>query len=1041
MPHRGVGFGGRTTAARTVLLTFLIVSSTFAQSRHPVHFKRDGLVASETVRVARTFPDTLRVLALMVDFQTDTDSRTTGNGKFLLQPPTQNLIDPPPHDSSYFASKLHFLENYFRKSSNGQLIVQGDVVGSVVTLSKPMAAYSPPSGGGEDSRLADLVIESWRKADSLHPELDFSRYEAFILFHAGVGRDIDLVSILGFDPTPNDIPSLYIGLQSLRTMLNNPAYPGIPVRGGSFHITNTMIVPETQSRDLTSGGSTATLQLSINGLLASSLGSFLGLPDLFDTKTGRSAIGRFGLMDVASIFAFNGLFPPEPSAWEKARLGWLTPITINGGAQTISLPAVGHTAVGRDTVYKIPISAGEYFLVENRNRDPQSNGQRLTFIRNGVPVTVHYTRDTTGFRYNDVQGAWGSLIDVEDFDWALLGLMGEEDRTIEGGGILIWHIDERVIDAAMAANEVNANPKRRGVALKEADGADDIGQEYGLFDAGFGSELGSPYDCWFATNPSPVYKNVFDATSFPNSNSNAGARSLVRISNFSPRGPRMSAVVQIGDALTQPLPAFSRTFSRSTISHPTTSQSGVYFGAGDSVFALAANGSSKTTDPTGLLSIRGGRLGVAVLDLDAQRSIIAGVSGNSLFLIKAEDQSSDGVFDLVQTVTVQLGRNATTAPAFLHQGQRYSVMVGGEQGTLWIVDLDGTIERQIQAAQTSIVSMTQLPLTTSSNQSTFFFSTSNRLFTDGTSTVIGGEQTPWLISAGTSSPEDFVVAARRGSGDVTAFNASLDRQLFFTSLPDAVISSIAVGDIDRDGRKDIILLAGQRLYVLNQAGVSLDGFPVRLSQADSFVGAPVVVDVDGDGRFEVLTLTDRGLLIGFESNGRVKEGFPIQATAGGGASLAAFRTSGDRLGLVVTSESGEVRAMELNSSYAASRVVWSQHLRDALHTNRDPSTTPSPVQRYSTFLPRESVYNWPNPVYESSTNIRFYLESNASVTVKIFDLAGSKVTEFRVQGIGGIDNEVTWEVGDVQSGVYLAHVEAVGNGRSETAVIKIAVVK
>ncbi len=59
----------------------------------------------------------------------------------------------------------------------------------------------------------------------------------------------------------------------------------------------------------------------------------------------------------------------------------------------------------------------------------------------------------------------------------------------------------------------------------------------------------------------------------------------------------------------------------------------------------------------------------------------------------------------------------------------------------------------------------------------------------------------------------------------------------------------------------------------------------------------------------------------------------------------------------------------------------------------------------------------------------------------MFDLAGDLVTEFNGPGVGGVDNEVAWNVADVQSGIYLARIEAIGTGRSETAIVKVAVVK
>ena len=105
-------------------------------------------------------------------------------------------------------------------------------------------------------------------------------------------------------------------------------YEGIPVSDGSFKITNSMIIPETESREVETISGTFLFEITINGLMCASIGSHLGLPDLFDTETGLSAIGRFGLMDGQSIFAYLGTYPPEPSPWEKINLGWAEPVTI-----------------------------------------------------------------------------------------------------------------------------------------------------------------------------------------------------------------------------------------------------------------------------------------------------------------------------------------------------------------------------------------------------------------------------------------------------------------------------------------------------------------------------------------------------------------------------------------------------------------------------------------------------------------------------------------------------------------------------------------
>ena len=83
----------------------------------------------------------------------------------------------------------------------------------------------------------------------------------------------------------------------------------------------------------------------------------------------KVAIGRFGLMDGQSLFSYNGIFPPEPSAWEKIYLGWISPVVISSGSGIFKIPTNSKT-IQRDTsVYKVLISSKEYFLIENRNRD------------------------------------------------------------------------------------------------------------------------------------------------------------------------------------------------------------------------------------------------------------------------------------------------------------------------------------------------------------------------------------------------------------------------------------------------------------------------------------------------------------------------------------------------------------------------------------------------------------------------------------------------------------------------------------------------
>ncbi len=339
------------TLVKYFFLLLLGSNSLFAQQMsHPVMSSRDDAFLSP--RPLKSASDTIDILAVMVQFQIDDDNGTTGDGRFILTAPTDSIIDAPPHNRQYFSDHLTFVENYYRKASDGLMIVRSTIIDTIYTLPNLMAAYSPQRNE-TNVKVANLARDSWEQVDLSGRVADFSQYECFVVFHAGSGREVDLVSLLGFDPTPRDIPSLFVGLNAFQEFYGQN-FPGIVVNGGQDTITNSIVVPETENRTLPTATGDVLLELSINGLLCASVGSFLGLPDLFDTNTGRSGIGRFGLMDGQSIFSFAGLFPPEPSAWEKYWLGWIDPIVVQPGQQSITLPAVGLQSA--DSIYRVPIS-------------------------------------------------------------------------------------------------------------------------------------------------------------------------------------------------------------------------------------------------------------------------------------------------------------------------------------------------------------------------------------------------------------------------------------------------------------------------------------------------------------------------------------------------------------------------------------------------------------------------------------------------------------------------------------------------------------
>ena len=65
-------------------------------------------------------------------------------------------------------------------------------------------------------------------------------------------------------------------------------------------------------------------------------------------------------MDGAGFFAYNGLLPPEPSAWEKVFLGWETPVIISYD-ETNPIELVAGSLNEPNSIAKIELSSTGIF--------------------------------------------------------------------------------------------------------------------------------------------------------------------------------------------------------------------------------------------------------------------------------------------------------------------------------------------------------------------------------------------------------------------------------------------------------------------------------------------------------------------------------------------------------------------------------------------------------------------------------------------------------------------------------------------------------
>jgi hypothetical protein len=951
---------------------------------------------------------TLKVLAVMADFQEDRDEATFGNGKFgsiYTKDYGLSIIDPLPHNKQYFEAHLLFAKNYFAKESKGKQNISYYVLPDIITVSKTMRNYSPPSDSSNFSALADFSKEVWTKASQTYPDFNFKDYDIFLIFHAGVGRDVTLPGSVGDE---KDLPSVYLSPSALKKIFG-PGFNGFSVSNGSFDITNSMIIPETESRELASLTGSTLLEISINGLLVSSIASYLGLPDLFDTQTGKSAIGRFGLMDGQAIFAYNGLFPPAPSAWEKIYLGWAEPVTIQPGRFNINIAADLAASNDDTTILKVPINSSEYYLLENRERDVNKDGAIIKYILGGDTLTKVFPKDTSGFYSFETDSVDGVVIDVDEYDWAE-----------PGNGVLIWHIDDNIINQKIGEDQINTDKQHRGVSVVEADGIQDIGEEFQTIFGDVAIGEGEPQDLWYSTNKARFYTNRFGKDTRPSSTTTSGANSLVTISNFSDYANKMSFKVSYGDSTVKPI-LFSKlnipsnikgltsSSSENTLSFDLISDSALYNIKQDTAELITGNFSSFKT--------------ISFNHNGNEYSV--GLTRNSLNVYS----HSNG---RILNFPLPNGELASTYPV-LNFSSAYGILIGTSRGNL-IIDYLSFSDNNLIVQQDSILLFNYQPVKQITYNSAFqYISTENKIFVESGILL---ENVSGILSM--ASTED-----KSGNYDVIVLHDKNKIKVgngndFSLSSVDS-LSNFSLADLKNDGENYIIFVNKNNLEAVNLNGVEADNFPFKDPLGIGFTGIPLTADFAGDAKSEIVAYTKDGRIFAIDGGtGKVIDGFPISTGTGLAAAPVLFNYNG-KTSLAAVDKKNNFYVW--NISPAEGKLFWPEAYGSSY--NNSFVEAPENNSHINEFFPKDRAYNYPNPVYGNETNIHYYVSEDSRINIKIFDLAGDFVAELNNNDAkGGFDNETPWKVDNIQSGIYIAKVEAVGSsGKTETNIIKIAVIK
>jgi M6 family metalloprotease-like protein len=987
-----------------------------------------------------------RILAIRVDFIPDTIFTTTGDGTFDSGIPNTLLVDAIPHNRAYFEDHLRFLGNYFDEVSKGQVTVDTfDVYpqhpDSAYHLPHQMWHYNYNNNQQElNMRLAWLFRDAWLAA-SVDPSINPSDYNTFIIFHAGVGQDFNV----GFDETPHDIPSAYFAPGDLTTHLDST----IIVNGDT--ITQGLLLPECEHQQ------EVPVEIAMNGTEALLFAHSLGLPALYNTNDGSTAVGRFDLMDQGSG-NFAGMVPSRPCAWSRAYMGWETPVIITPDATLdtfyVNLTSRGGNQTNLHEIYRIDLNQDEYYLIENRAFDPDSFGYTYAWDNQGRRLRINedYTVEV-------IDGDFGVITRVDNYDFG-----------IPGAGILIWHADNSVIETKLDSNKINTDLNHRGVALVEADGAFDIGHSYGFFDAGWGTELGWSGDFFFLGNPAFLAANSslsvikFNDDTHPAARTYGGGLTGLNVDGISRADTIMFFRVNNLWAQTgfpRELAESSRRLSPSALDFDAD-------GKTDWILTVTPGGAVQAFDSLGRSlgavyesnlhgdSLKADTLLARLDSITNTPAIVTAVDGFIALIPSKEKaywvgQNTSGVTSID---TLLLGAPTRCAPMSRLEGQSW--YLGDDSGLLHIWDVSGAPlpDKQVFTSKPIL----GLCLSDTSQNSIFVLSTTDSAaLVDVAGNVIWTKKLSFIpafpsIAIFHATGNRWDLAAVGSGGEVALLDPATGayRPGFPMTVAMTVTAPPAAADFDRDGRLEVLLIGNNRLQGVANNGALMANWPLLVDPMYPQTGiesqpaiAILTNQTSGPTTLPRAIFGVSGGMVDMRDNyGRQAANFPRQTGDAVKSSPLLMQWDSDMASeLAALDENGWLYVWNLANmgSYDVHKRFWNGlangNERQGLAL-AEPALTPQDPR----LLNLAKVYPWPNPAHDIS-HIRYKMGQAGTITVRIFDAAGDLIQELKGTAQVGQEADLEWDLSGVSSGVYIGRVEAESGGATEKTFIKIAVVK
>ena len=888
--------------------------------------------------LATTFAaDTLQVFAIRVEFaeeKTD-NSLTTGTGLFDSDKTKKDAysLDPVGVRNSvpYWRKHFEFANAYFNKASNGNVVIDAHFYpkeSSAYKLKKQIIDYNRTSkmkgektAEFDDARsrdylqfIYDAVMAAHESGDSPFKEplsKNPNTKRAYMIIHAGASRLVDGGSMgtRGAD-TPGDFMDVYIdksAWQYLPDSIKNVALrkEGKKANGKEDSLVaealllkdaaidtlkSIMVTSETASQD--------GLNWGVNGIIVNQIARELGLPNTYDVVKGISRLGYYDVMDFAGYNAGNGFLPSLPAAWERAYMGW-TPVKevrpVAGKPVTVEISAAG-TGKGTEIV-KVPLSASEYLLIENRQRSWNKEGEvsvSLSAAGESTDTTIKTVPvDSLHLVFEDSvdcakkckannKKAKGVIVDIDSYDAGL-----------PASGIVVWRVNDWYLRETLEYGIANfwggdtLRDHQFGIAMVEADGILSIGKTFknalgeDTYDYGSGTDL-LPH----LRKPNKDSKQKFDtvktigSTGYANTMTTQGGYTGIKIAVNVPKSARTEKTSNsfMGDSVVN--------FGAQKISVTISIDDGSIDGA-------------EFPRNIGLASAVRGAVFVDNPESDGEKLIVAGAMDGTLQVFNAMGDTLFPADTAIMQKTLSRDNAEREVPLY-RVGASYGPLVGmasdGKDvyslhtskfvktsfvgglptqeaiaidsaltgpvivdGNIYYATVKGSFvykakEGKVTALgnegagnHTGITDMAYCGTEDGKPAFAYYVASEGSAYLHGVEVKLNGRGDEKYRLACTDlnrdGKEEVIAVGSRGTVAVsTAADEKTDlkwtknykRGSAGTSGLKHETSGIAIGDINGDGYPEIVFLGDNLVYALDRSGLPIAGFPVKISR-----GAPV----------------------------------------------------------------------------------------------------------------------------------------------------------------------------------------------------------